>query len=132
MESILLIDDDEALRVALRLALERAGYSVVVARGGREGLQLFRRLSQDLVLTDIVMQGQEGLETIQALQREAPGVKIIAMSGGGSHRDGSFLDAARLLGAQQTLDKPLDLPHLLTAVRVVLHPEASPTNQEGH
>ena len=44
MESILLIDDDEALRVALRLALERAGYSVVVARDGREGLQLFSRL----------------------------------------------------------------------------------------
>ena len=127
MESILLIDDDEALRVALHLALERAGYSVVVARDGREGLQLFRRLLPDLVITDIVMEGQEGLETIQALRREAPGVKIIAMSGGGSRDDRTFLDAARLLGAQQTLDKPFDPQHLLTAVRVVLHPEASPT-----
>ncbi|MGH2361768.1 MAG: response regulator [bacterium] len=126
MESILLIDDDEALRVALRLALERAGYSVVVARDGREGLQLFRRLPPDLVITDIVMEGQEGIETIQALRREAPGVKIIAMSGGGSRHDCTFLDAARLLGAQQTLDKPFDPPQLLTAVRAVLHPEASP------
>ena len=64
MESILLIDDDEALRVALRLALERAGYSVVVARDGREGLQLFSRLPQDLVITDIVMEGQDEIETI--------------------------------------------------------------------
>jgi DNA-binding response OmpR family regulator len=99
---------------------------VVVARDGREGLQLFRRLAPDLVITDLVMEGQDGLETIQALRREAPGVKIIAMSGGGSRRDGTFLEAARLLGAQQTLDKPFDLPHLLTAVRAVLHPKTSP------
>lgn len=128
MESILLIDDDEALREALRLALERAGYSVVVARDGREGLRLFRRLPPDLVITDIVMEGQEGIETIQALRREAPGVKIIAMSGGGSRpgSGGSYLDAARLLGAQQTLEKPFEIQHLLTAVRVVLRPEANP------
>ena len=126
MESILLIDDDETLRAALGLALERAGYRVVVARDGREGLQLFRRLLPDLVITDIVMEGQEGLETIQALRREAPGVKIIAMSGGGSHRDGTFLEAAKLLGAQQTLDKPFDLDQLLFAVRAMLHPAASP------
>ena len=64
MESILLIDDDEALRVALRLALERVGYSVVVARDGREGVQLFRHLPPDLIITDIVMEGQDGIETI--------------------------------------------------------------------
>ena len=59
--------------MALHLALERAWYSVVVARDGREGLQIFRRLPQDLVITDIVMEGQEGIETMQALRREAPG-----------------------------------------------------------
>ncbi len=90
MESILLINDDEALRVALWLALERAGYSVLVARDGREGLQLFRGLPPDLVITDIVMEGQEGLETIQSLRREVPGVKIIAMSGGGLRGDLPF------------------------------------------
>ncbi len=126
MESILLIDDDEALRIALRLALERAGYSVMVARDGREGLQFFRHLPTDLVITDLVMDGQEGIETIRALRRETPGVKIIAMSGGGSHHDITFLDAARLLGAQQTLDKPFALQDLLTAVRAVLHPTANP------
>jgi DNA-binding response OmpR family regulator len=125
MDSILLIDDDEALRVALRLTLERAGYSVVVAREGGEGLQLFRRFPPDLVITDIVMEGQEGLETIQALRREAPGVKIIAMSGGGRRREDTFLDVARILGAQLTLDKPFDLQDLLTAVHTVLHPEAN-------
>lgn len=74
------------------------------------------------------MEGQEGIETIQALRREAPGVKIIAMSGGGS-RPGSgcsFLDGARFLGAQQTLNKPFEIQHLLNAVRVVLRPVASP------
>ena len=55
-------------------------------------------------------------------------MKIIAMSSGGS-RPGSgctFLDTARFLGAQQTLDKPFEIQYLLTAVHVVLRPEANP------
>jgi DNA-binding response OmpR family regulator len=74
------------------------------------------------------MEGQGGIEPIQALRREAPSVKIIAMSSGGSSPGSgcSFLDAARFLGAQQTLNKPFEIQHLLTAVRVVLRPEASP------
>jgi CheY-like chemotaxis protein len=126
MQTILLIDDDVALRDALRVALERAGYSVVVAGDGKEGLKLYRRLRPDLVLTDIVMDGQEGIETIEALRRESPLVKIIAMSGGGSMRDSTYLEAAKCLGAQRTLDKPFDLPCLLTAMREVLHPETNP------
>lgn len=120
MQSILLIDDDKALREALRVALARAGYSVIIAGDGKEGLQLYRRLRPDLVLTDIVMDGQEGLETIKALRHESPLVKIIAMSGGGSMRNSTYLDAARCLGAQRTLDKPFELQHLLTVVRDVL------------
>jgi two-component system, chemotaxis family, chemotaxis protein CheY len=126
MKSILLIDDDEALREALRVALERAGYNVVIAGDGKEGLQLYRRLRPDLVVTDIVMDGQEGIETIKTLRRESPLVKIIAMSGGGSMRDSTYLDAARCLGAQRTLDKPFELQHLLTVVRDVLHSEKDP------
>jgi len=126
MESILLIDDDAAFCGAIRLALERAGYSVIVAHDGREGMRLFRRLHPDLVITDILMEGQEGLETIQALRHETPGVKIIAISGGGSSPSCTFLDAARLLGAQQTLDKPFVIQDLLIAMREVLHPEEKP------
>lgn len=126
MKSILLIDDDEALREALRVALERSGYSVVVAGDGKEGLKLYRRLRPDLVLTDIVMDGQEGIETIKTLRRESPLVKIIAMSGGGSMRDSTYLEAAKCLGAQQTLDKPFELQQLLTAIRDVLRTETDP------
>jgi DNA-binding response OmpR family regulator len=125
MQSILLIDDDEDLRVALCLFLERAGYTVTVARDGREGLKIFRRLPPDLVITDIVMDGLEGIETSQALCHEVPGVKIIAMSGGGSRRHSSFLEFAKHLGAQQTLDKPFHPKDLLTAVCAALHQEAS-------
>lgn len=126
MNSILLIDDDEALREALRVALERAGYNVVIAGDGKEGLQLYRRLRPDLVVTDIVMDGQEGIEIITTLRRESPLVKIIAMSGGGSMRDRTYLDAARCLGAQRTLDKPFELQHLLTIIRDLLHGETDP------
>ena len=76
-----------------------------------------------------MIEGQEGLETIQSLRREVPGVKIIAMSGGGLRGDCTFLDVAKLFGAQQTLDKPFDLQDLLTSVRAVLHSEASRTDE---
>jgi DNA-binding response OmpR family regulator len=108
------------------VALARAGYNVVIAADGKEGLQLFRRVRPDLVVTDIVMDGQEGIETIETLRRDSPLVKIIAMSGGGSTRDSTYLDAARCLGAQRTLDKPFDLQRFLTVVRDVLHAETNP------
>lgn len=121
-----MIDDDEALCGALRLALERAGYRVVIARDGKEGVQLFERLGPDLIITDIVMEGQEGIETIRLLRRKAPDVKIIAMSGGGNNQSSAYLDAARYLGAQKALEKPFEIEQLLTAVREVLHRETSP------
>jgi CheY-like chemotaxis protein len=82
MVRILIIDDNDPFRYLLRLTLEQAGYEVVDACNGREGLSRYRAAPTDVVIIDLFMPTQEGLETIQALRRERPTVKIIAISGG--------------------------------------------------
>jgi DNA-binding response OmpR family regulator len=117
---ILIIDDEDQARRMLHQVLERAGYEVVVARNGSEGLERFRAEPTDLIITDILMPEKEGLETIMDLRREFPQAKIIAMSGGGRAGNLNFLAIAEVLGAQRTLHKPFELQEMLTAVRDLL------------
>jgi DNA-binding NarL/FixJ family response regulator len=74
----------------------------------------------DLVLTEIVMPDKEGIETIMAIRRDKPELKIIAMSGGGRGDKSSYLELAALLGASRTLSKPFSPQVLRDAVNDVL------------
>ena len=120
MACILIIDDEDQPRRMLQQVLIRAGYDVVEARDGNQGLQLFRTSPTDLIITDILMPEKEGLETIIDLRREFPAVKIIAISGGGRTGNLNFLEVAKRLGAQRTLQKPFELQEMLAAVRDLL------------
>jgi CheY-like chemotaxis protein len=120
MSRVLLIDDDDQFRSMLRQVLGREGHEVVEARNGKEGIALYRATPADLVISDILMPEQEGLQTIRELRAEFPAVKIIAVSGGGVHGTMNFLKAAKLFGAQRTLWKPFDLDELRQTVREVL------------
>jgi DNA-binding response OmpR family regulator len=121
MARILIIDDEEAVLELLKRLFELEGYEVVLAKDGKIGERLFRQQPADLVITDIFMPEQEGIETIMDLRRDFPYVKIIAISGGGSAMTyGSFLKIAELQGAQRTFSKPLDIKELLQAVRELL------------
>jgi two-component system, chemotaxis family, chemotaxis protein CheY len=117
---ILIIDDEDQPRRMLQQVLTRAGYEVIEARDGNEGLQRYRATPTDIIITDILMPEKEGLETIIDLRREFPSVKIIAMSGGGRTGNLNFLDVAKRLGAQRTLEKPFDLQAMLGAVSELL------------
>ena len=127
MTRILLIDDDAPAREMLRQMLERAGYDVVPAPSGREGLQHYQTSAIDLIITDILMPDQDGLETIQELRRLTPAAKIIAISGGGQSGLLDLLPIAEKLGAQWTLRKPLRRQELLEAIhQLVPGPDAMP------
>jgi CheY-like chemotaxis protein len=117
---ILIIDDEDQPRRMLQQVLTRAGYEVVEARNGNEGLQRFRARPTDLVITDILMPEKEGLETIIDIRREFPTAKIIAISGGGRAGNLHFLDVAQRLGAQRVLQKPFELQEMLAAVQELL------------
>jgi DNA-binding response OmpR family regulator len=116
MARILLIEDDEQFRRMLRAVLEHEGYVVEEAQNGRQGVANCRATPADLVITNIIMPEQEGLETIRILRQEFPAVKIIAISGGGAWRNLDFLSVARQLGAWRTLRKPFEMRELRAAV----------------
>jgi len=120
---ILVIDDDDQMRTLLRQVMEWAGYEVIEAGDGREGMQLQRKQPADLVITDLIMPEQEGLETITTLKKEYPGIKIIAISGGGRIGPEAYLPAAQELGADKVFSKPFDVRELAETVKELLSHE---------
>ena len=120
MANILIVDDDGAVQATIRLLLERAGHSVVVAGDGRKGLALFEAEQFDLLFLDIFMPGMDGLETMRLAHRQRPLTPIIVISGNpvtwdpGSGPD--FLGMATKLGAVTSLQKPFRPAALLSAV----------------
>jgi len=120
MPHLLVIDDDDQLRPMLRMSLEQMGHTVAEARNGNEGLAEHARHPADLILTDLIMPDKDGLETIMALKKENPGVKIIAMSGGGRNTASGYLQVAKLMGAGYVLAKPFTLDELNVAVHGLL------------
>ena len=120
MSRILLIDDDEAFRTTLRLTLTQLGHNVSEACDGREGLQLHSVEPADVVFTDIIMPDREGIETIIALRRTQPDVRIIAMSGGGRVDARDYLSMAKKLGARCVLEKPFSIASMQNAIATAL------------
>jgi DNA-binding NtrC family response regulator len=114
----LVIDDDEAMRLALAGTLKTAGYEVATAADGAAGLVAYRSAPADLVIVDLYMPGKEGLETLVQLRREFPDVAVIAMSGNRNME--LMLRAAEKLGAIQTIAKPFEPSAILTMVQKTL------------
>ena len=119
-KKVLVIDDDAKITRVLDLRLRKAGYEVIVAANGKAGLNIFKAQQPDVVITDVLMPEKEGLETIMAMRRDSPQVKIIAMSGGGRIGADEYLDLAKKFGAQYTFTKPFTGKEILQAVRALV------------
>jgi len=125
MARILIIDDEEPVRFTVRQILEAEDHEVVEAANGREGVAKFHEDSPDLVIIDIIMPEQEGIETIQQLRKHSAAVPIIAISGGGRIKNLDFLDIAEKIGATSTLPKPFSREQLLNSIKTVLGSNSS-------
>ena len=117
-KTVLVIDDDAAMRMTLGRTLGQTGYDVITAANGNEGLEVCRTRAVDLVITDLFMPNKEGMETIIELRRNFPTTAIIAMSGTGVVAP--MLSTAQILGATKTLAKPFEPEEVLMAVEEVL------------
>jgi CheY-like chemotaxis protein len=118
MAQLLVIDDEASIRQMARRILVASGHSVIEAENGTVGLAQLAQHRVDLVLTDIVMPGTEGIETIQQIRRLLPDMKIIAMSG--SNAQNLYLKVAGKLGADEILNKPFRAAELRDAVSRIL------------
>lgn len=119
MTRVLVIDDEEIVREATATMLRQSGYFVVEAGNGEEALALLDNGDRfDLIITDLVMPGKEGIETIQVIKKAFPEIQLIAMSGAMSSE--TYLKAASALGAGVSLQKPFRRQELLDAVRKCL------------
>jgi CheY-like chemotaxis protein len=133
MAKILIVDDEEHVRAALKQVLERAGYEVSVAATGHEGLELMKKEGADLVITDVIMPGIDGIATARQIREKYRNTRIIVISGGGKTAPEpyepdaistrSYLASASSAGADRTLAKPFDREEILRAVRELLEEE---------
>ena len=118
---VLVVDDVDSVRESLRLALERAGYDVDEAADGEAALAIARRTPADAVVADLCMPKLGGIDLLKALRRERPGLKVIAISGGGA---GMSLEVAtslaRAWGAEDVLVKPFDNETLVARLDAML------------
>ena len=118
MADIIVIDDDPRYRRLIARALTGAGHTVRQAGDGAEGLAMCLLRTPRLVITDLVMPGMEGIETILELARQRPGVAVLAISG--AEPGSVYLRAATALGASAALSKPFTIDQLLTTVEGLL------------
>ena len=127
MTRIIIIDDEEDIRIVLKEIFVRAGFDVDVASDGAEGMNLIRETGADLVITDIIMPGVDGVQTAYDIRMEFPNTKIIVMSGGGNAgpldyepsaiSTTSYLASAEAVGADMTITKPFDREELIRAAK---------------
>lgn len=120
MPRILLVDDDVSFRTLVRILLIQQGHEVFEAHDGREALQMAEQVNADAAMIDMLMPGQDGLETLHALRNRGSGLPIIAMSGGGHIAATAYLQLAQRLGARRTLTKPFSAHELAAALDGVL------------
>jgi CheY-like chemotaxis protein len=120
MASILIVDDDRAVQLIMRLLLEREGHKITCANDGPTALQIFRDGQFDLLLVDIFMPGMDGLETMKLVHKYRPGVPIIVISGHAfssrTTASPDFLAMSTRLGAVFSLQKPFKAAVLLSHV----------------
>ena len=129
MSKILVIDDDPAVRMTIKLVLEREGHTVELATDGLAGMKAIKAGGIDLLIVDIFMPGMDGIETIREVRKHQPALPAIVISGTSLGGPGmrapglqapDFLAMAVKLGAVRSLQKPFKPRDIIGTVRECL------------
>ncbi len=113
MAKILVVDDRQMVRDVIAGVLEQWGYTVDLAKNGRDALNRFAADPADLVVLDMFMPVMNGFDALVAFRRQYPDTKVVAMSGGGEFVMEDALAKAKKLGAHAVLAKPFLLEEML-------------------
>jgi DNA-binding NtrC family response regulator len=115
--SILVVDDEEALRTVLSSELSGEGYQVDSASDGDEAISTIQSKKFDLVLLDIKMPKVDGFEVLKFIKKNSPEMKVIMLT---AFADLKNAIESKKLGAEDFISKPYDLVDLLTTIERVL------------
>ena len=118
--SILVVDDEPELRDVIGRVLTDAGHRVTCAANGRDAIAKMSEQAFELVLTDVIMPEKDGMQVITEARRKHPGIRIVAMSGGGHIPREQYLKIATGLGAHAVLEKPFTNQELADVIGAVL------------
>jgi len=121
MGKILVVDDDSEIRNVFKRAFENAGHEVIIAENGRVCEILNHKHNPDIIILDIIMPDQEGIETIINLKASNNNIKIIAVSGGGMGGANNYLDNALKFGAKAIFEKPINPDEIIDKINLLLH-----------
>lgn len=116
MAKVLLIEDDDAVHRVLTRILESAGHDVTGAADSAEAFKLIKATAFDVAIVDILLPEVDGIQLLRELRLQQLPLKVIAISGGGLGAAGEYLEMAKVLGAAETLQKPISADDLLGAV----------------
>ena len=119
MAAIIVIDDDEMVCMTMKEQLEIEGFDVVAIQSANK-LESVLNHGVKLIITDIIMPDKEGIEVIMELKKSALGIKIVAMSGGGTNDKDCYLNVAKMLGADGILSKPFSHEQLISTVKLLI------------
>lgn len=107
----------------LKTSLGKRKHLVLEASNGKEAINKFKPAVTDLVITDLIMPDEDGLKVIMKIREIKPGIKIIAISGGGKAGPGNYLNLARALGADEVFSKPFSMNDLINKIDLLLETE---------
>ncbi len=122
--TVLIVDDDENWRLVLTSLLNHWGYQAITACGAQETLQILKKKTPLVVLSDIEMPGINGLQLLQTIKQQHPEVAVIMMSGRATAEQGAKRSLE--LGAFEFVSKPFDpkyLKEVLCAIEAFSRPE---------
>lgn len=117
MTRILVADDDQDVRAALRVALEIEGYEVEAVPNGERAMQAHEKRPADVLITDLFMPERDGFETLKYFRTRNPGMRIVVISGWKRWQKTDHLAVARRAGADAILRKPFTPAELLDKLR---------------
>ncbi len=125
--SILIVDDEDAVRQVIRRKLEQCGYDICEAADGAEAINALRTIPFDLVITDVIMPEKDGIQTLDFIRKECPTTPVIVMSAPSNQL---YLESALGLGASRAFSKPILLEELAGAVKQLLAESESKQDQQ--